>query len=56
MLGSACQVVRGFCAFACLELVYAGGGGGLCSKCGFLVFMMAWVVICDFASLRTCTE
>ena len=28
----------------------------ICSKCGFLVFMMALGVICDFASLRTCTE
>ena len=29
MLGSACQVVRGFSAFApCLEHVCAGGGGG----------------------------
>ena len=38
MLGSACQVVRGFCAFApCLEHVCAGGGGGGVANAGFMI-------------------
>ena len=37
MLGSACHVVRVFCAFApCLEHVYAGGGGSV-ENYGFMI-------------------
>ena len=37
MLGSACQVVRVFCAFApCLEHVCAGGGGSV-ANAGFMI-------------------
>ena len=55
MLGSTCQVVRGFGAFApCLEHVCAGGGGSVANV--GLVVRDSVGSYRYFTSLRTCTE
>ena len=57
MLGSTCQVVRGFSTFApCLEHVCAGGGGGGSVANVGLVVRDSVGSYRYFTSLRTCTE